>query len=126
MGTRRQLQTHLASDLVLSNNRNPVSSIKIVPGISDHDIVLSTLNTRCRRKPSVKRKVYIRKKADSDRIRKELQTFIENINKSAEGKSVNERWEEFESTMRYIKDSCVPHKTTSTRHNLPCFTRTLR
>ena len=88
--TRRQLQTHNASDLVLSNNRNPVSSIKVMPGISDHAIVLFTLNTRCTRKPSVKRKVYIRKKADSNRIRKELQTFTENINKSAEGKSVND------------------------------------
>ena len=95
-------------------------------GISDHDIVHFTLNTRCRRRPSVKRKVYIRKKADSERIRKELQTFTENFNKSTEGKSVNDEWEEFESTMRYIMDSCVPHKTTRTRHNLPWFKRSLR
>lgn len=74
--TRRQLQTHNTLDLVLSNNRNPVSSIKVMPGISDHDIVLFTLNTRCRRKPSVKRKVYIRKKADSDRI---MQKGIANV-----------------------------------------------
>ena len=76
--------------------------------------------------PNVKRKVYIRKKADSDRIRKELQAFTENFDKACEGKSLNDKWDEFELTMRHIIDNCVPHKTTSSRHNLPRFTRSLR
>ncbi|CAB3999350.1 Hypothetical predicted protein [Paramuricea clavata] len=73
--TRKQLQTQNILDLVLANNRNNISDIEVIPGISDHDIVRFLINSRCRRKPNVKRKVYIRKKADSDRIRKELQAL---------------------------------------------------
>jgi hypothetical protein len=58
--TRKQLQTQNILDLVLANNRNTISDIDVIPGISDHDIVRFSINSCCRRKPNVKRKVYIR------------------------------------------------------------------
>ncbi len=58
--TRKQLQTQNILDLVLANNRNTSSDIDVIPGISDHDIVRFSINSCCRRKPNVKRKVYIR------------------------------------------------------------------
>jgi hypothetical protein len=63
----------------------------------------------------MKRKLYIRKKADSDLIKKELQAFTENFDEECEGKSLNDKWDEFELTMRHVIDDCVPHKTTSSR-----------
>ena len=46
--------------------------VQVVPGISDHDIVLFTVNTTCKKRKNVKRKIYFRKKADTDRIKEEL------------------------------------------------------
>ena len=124
--TRRQLSTNNVLDLVFSNNSNIVSSIKTIPGISDHDIVHFTLNVRCKRKRNVKRKIYIRKKADQTRIRQELQTFAQNFDNVTQGKSVEAKWELFESTMQNIINNCIPHKLSSSRYNLPWFTRSLR
>ena len=70
--TRRDGNTQNILDLILSNNSNIIENVSVVPGICDHDIVLFTVNTSCRRRKSVKRKIYIRKKADSTRIKEEL------------------------------------------------------
>ena len=56
--TRRDRNTQNILDLILSNNSNIIENISIVPGLSDHDIVLFTVNTSCRRKKNVKRKIY--------------------------------------------------------------------
>ena len=72
--TRRQGDTHNVFDLVLTNNVNIVSHVKVVPGISDHDIVMFTVKSSCKKKRNVKRKVYMKKKADSNRIKEELQS----------------------------------------------------
>ena len=60
--TRIQFQTQNILDLVLSNIKNIVRDIKVLSGISDHEIVSFKLNTRSKKKRNVKRKVYIRKK----------------------------------------------------------------
>ena len=62
-------------DLVLTNNNKLVSNITVVPGISDHDIVTFDLNTHCQKKRNVKRKVYIRKRADLHGIKKGTHRF---------------------------------------------------
>ena len=118
----RQLSTNNVLDFVFSNNSNIVSSIKTIPGISDHDIVHFTLNVRCKRKRNVKRKIYIKKKADQTRIRQELQTFAQNFDNVTQGKSVEAKWELFESTMQNIINNCIPYKLScSSRYNLPWF-----
>ena len=60
--TRRQGDAHNILDLVFTNNAGIMSGIEVVPGISDHDIVLFFVKTSCRKKKNVKRKVYIKKK----------------------------------------------------------------
>ena len=124
--TRKQYQTQNILDLVLTNNKNIVRDIKVIRGISDNEIVSFKLNIKSKKKRNVKRKVYIRKKADSDRIIKELRVFNESFDMQTEGKSLNDKWNVFESTMQNIMNNCVPHKVTSSRHNLPWFTRSLR
>ena len=60
--TRRQGETQNTLGLVLSNNKNIVRNVQVVPGISDHDIVLFTVNTTCKKKKNIERKIYFRKK----------------------------------------------------------------
>jgi len=70
--TRRDRNTQNILDLILSNNSNIIENVSVVPGISDHDIVLFIVNTFCRRRKNAKRKIDIRKKADATRIKEEL------------------------------------------------------
>ena len=74
--TRRDTNTQNILDLILSNNSNIIENVSVVPGISEHDIVLFTVNTSCRRKKNVKRKIFIRKKADSTNIKEELTNYL--------------------------------------------------
>jgi hypothetical protein len=59
-------------------------------------------------------------------MRQELQTFAQNFDNVTQGKSVEAKWELFESTMQNIINNCIPHKLSSSRYNLPWFTRSLR
>jgi hypothetical protein len=110
----KQLQIQNILDLVLAiNNRNTISDIEVIPGISDHDVVRFSINSRCRRKPKVNGKYIFERKRTriALRIKKELQAFTENFDEACEGKSLNGKWDEFELTMRHIIDNCVLHKT---------------
>ena len=96
-----------------------------MPGISDHDIVLLTVNTSCRRKKNAKRKIFIRNKADSTRIKDELTKL--SLHMDTRGfNSIDEKWSCFEDNIHCIMDSCIPSKWTSSRYNLPWFNHSLK
>ena len=123
--TRRDSNTQNILDLILSNNSNIIENVSVVPGISDHDIVLFTVNTFCRRKKNVKRKIFIRKKADSTRIKEELTKL--SLQMDTRGfNSIDEKWSCFEGNIHRIMDSCIPSKWTSSRYNLPWFNHSLK
>ena len=126
--TRRQGTTQNILDLVLSNNKDIIGGVKVIDGISDHDIVLFTVKTSCQRKRNVKRKVYIKKKVDSARIKQELQTLIttQHQEPNPSDVSVDKMWADFEGNIRRIMDTCIPHKMSSSRYNLPWFNLLLR
>ena len=124
--TRRQGETHNTLELVLSNNKNIVRNVQVLPGISDHDIVLFTVNTTCKKKKNIKRKICFRKKTHTDRIKEELKKLADNVNLNSESKTVDEKWNEFELGVHRIMDDHIPHKMSSSRYNLPWFNRPLR
>ena len=123
--TRRDRNTQNILDLILSNNSNIIENVSVVPGISDHDIVLFTVNTSCRRKKNVKRKIFIRKKADSTRIKEEL-TKLSFYMDTRDFNSIDDKWSCFEDNIHRIMDSCIPSKWTSSRYNLPWFNHSLK
>ena len=63
--TRRQGEAHSIIDLVLTNSDKIINNVRVIPGISNHDMVLFEINLACRQKKPVKRKIYIGKRADT-------------------------------------------------------------
>ena len=124
--TRRQGNTQNTLDLVFTNNAGIVSGTEVVPGISDHDMVLFSVKTSCRKKKNVKRKVYIKRKANCSRIKEMLNEFADSFMENLKELSVDEMWDTFECSIRSIMDACIPHKMTSSRYNLRWFNRSLR
>ena len=122
---RRDRNTQNILDLILSNNSNIIENVSVAPGISDHDIVLFTVNTSCRRKKNVKRKIFIRKKADSTRIKEELTKLLFYMD-TRDFNSIDDKWSCFEDNIHRIMDSCIPSKWTSSRYNLPWFNHSLK
>ena len=113
---------------MLTNNKNIINNVRVIPGISDHDIVLFEVNLALRKEKPVKRKFYIRKRADNTRIKKELQEFVNDF-EVMKNESVDAKWNMFQQRLTgimTIMDCCMPHKFTTSRHNLPWFNRSLR
>ena len=94
-------------DLILSNNPNIIENVSVVPGISEHDIVLFTVNTSCRKKKNVQRKIYIRKKARFTRIKEEL-TNLSLYMDTRGFNSIDDKWSCFEDNIHRIMNSCIP------------------
>ena len=63
--TRRQGEAHSIIDLVLTNSDKIINNVRVIPGISNHDMVLFEINLACSQKKPVKRKIYIGKRADT-------------------------------------------------------------
>ena len=57
--TRRTETSNNILDVVFSSISSVIGDVKVVPGISDHDIVFFTVNLSCHRKKIAKRKIYI-------------------------------------------------------------------
>ena len=92
-------------------------------------MVLFEVNLSCKKRKPFKRKIYIKKRADSSRNQKELQDLAHETMKSkttSTDKPVDEKCDEFERNIHRIMDTCIPHKTTSSRYNVPWFNRSLR
>ena len=103
-----------------------MSGIEVFPGISDHDMVLFSVEISCRKKKNVKRKVYIKRKTSYSRIKKKLNESADSFMANSKELSVDEMWDTFERSIRSTMDACIPHKMTSSRYNLPWFKRSLR
>ena len=115
-------------DIVLTNNVEIIiNNVRVTPGISDHDMVLFEVNLTCRKKRPVKRKIYIRKRADTSRIKKELQGLADDLAETGYSDTpIHEMWVNFENNIHQIMDACTPHRMTSSRYNLPWYNRSLR
>ncbi|KAI8485690.1 hypothetical protein Bbelb_365240 [Branchiostoma belcheri] len=113
-------------DLVLVNNPNIIEKTTVVPGISDHDMVLVDVNLALKQNRKPKRKVYIRTKADEPAIKKDLKDYATNFHKRTQDMSVTQKWSDFKDKMKDTMNKHIPSKITSSRYNLPWFNRNLR
>jgi hypothetical protein len=88
--------------------------------------VLFTLNLKGQRKRPVKRKIYLRKRADQNTIKEQLRKFADYFESSLIQESIETKWNEFVKGIQQIMNSCIPHKLSSSRYHLPWFNRSLR
>ena len=81
------------------------------PSFSIHTstrMVLFEVNLTPREK-TVKSNIYIRKRKDTTRIKKELQEFANDF-EVMKNEPVDAKWNLFQQRLTGIMDSCIPHK----------------
>ena len=71
-------------------------------------MVLFEVNLTPREK-TVKSNIYIRKRKDTTRIKKELQEFANDF-EVMKNEPVDAKWNLFQQRLTGIMDSCIPHK----------------
>ena len=120
--TRRQGDTENTLELSLPTILN---ASRVSP--SQINIIID-LNLAPKTKRRVNRKIFIRKKADTDNIKKAMddlqKDYFDHCSKSDLG--ANQKWEYIRDELTTIMNSFVPSKMSSCRYNLPWFNSSLR
>ena len=112
-------------DLYFTDNPSLIKYSEVVPGISDHEMVVVDQDLHAVYNKHKSRKIYKYKKADWDGIRERAKDLSRTILQD-ENKPVNDRWVTLKNGILKIMDDLIPAKWSSARFNLPWLTRTLR
>ena len=98
-------------DLFLTTNPTLTTQVSCQPGLSDHDMVIahcSLTPTTQKQKP---RKVPIFRKADWSKFKSLMRDYQQKFLSSHIGRSVEELWNDFTSTLDLYSSQCIPVKT---------------
>ena len=112
-------------DLFLTNNESLVKSTSIIPGISDHEIVIINSIIRPKIAKAAKRKIYKWYSVDWIEINENLSQFKQTFLELAANRTVEENWHKLKHHINKLINDKVPHKWSSTRYNLSRFNRDL-
>ena len=112
---------HNILDLFLTTNPTLVNQVNILPGISDHDIVETKVNTSARICYQMPRKIPLYKKANWQEIKQSLIDYHQVMTSEDKYSALNteELWENFSNTLNNLTDKWIPSKQSSVRDHLP-------
>ena len=98
-------------DIILANNVEIENNVKVIPGISAHDMVLFEVNFAFRRKKPIKPKIYIRKRVDATRRQKELRGLAYELAETGNSDTtIVEMWDHFGNNIHRIMDTRIPQR----------------
>ena len=107
-------------DLVFVTNMNLVNNIKVYPGMSDHNCIITDINLKvkhCRKPP---RTVYRFSKGNMDTVMHDLETEFERFDQAdPSSRTIDDNWNDFKTTLMSSLNKHIPPKTLSTRQDIP-------
>jgi len=114
-------------DIFATNRPSLVNKCTPIPGISDHDIVLTDVNILTARRKPVARLIHLWKKADLESMTSDLTNFTTRFTSSNNASTpINNLWDTFKKECTAAINKHVPSKMTSTRYSQPWCNRTIR
>ncbi len=108
-------------DIYLTTNPSLVKQHSVVPGLSDHEMVIIDSDIQPTFTPAPPRRVYSFQKADWDAVRKTTSEFVQKFLEVCSTRTVNENWEAIKSHLMDILREQIPSKMRSARRRLPWF-----
>jgi hypothetical protein len=109
---------HNLLELVFASNPTLVKSSVNVPGISDHEIIITDFETKGHHHKTTHRKCYIYSKANWNTINKDLNTLIVE-EKQKNGADVHRLWNIFNKYLFGTMNNNIPNKEIKSRNNIP-------
>lgn len=103
-------------DLVLCNKINAIESTSVLPGISDHDAVVTRASFSFHENATpCGRKVYIYERGDYTSITNDLFDFLPDFEALSDSDDVDYLWNVFKSKIHELVDAHIPSRTISSR-----------
>ena len=107
-------------DVFITNRPTLLKRLEIIPGVSDDDIVFINTYLEVQRRKPVKRKLYLWKKANIEKIRETLEIGRDHFMADFEhSSSVEVMWQPFKNLCQQTIKDFVPTKFTPSRFNPP-------
>ena len=114
-------------DVFCTNRPSLIDRCIPIPGLIDHDIVLTDTNVLPTRQKPIKRKIFLWKRADKSSMSEDLKEFTEEFTHANTTETeVNTLWTTFKQKCIESINKYVPSKYTSTRFNQPWCNRDAR
>ena len=112
-------------DLLLSSDPSKVTKVQPGPPFADHDCVIADFDLCLKKKPKSQHMIYKWNKADSDGL---CNYVTEHLSKHSftNDDNIDKNWNIFKDILIEARDKFVPHRLSTTRHNLPWYTQNLR
>ena len=114
-------------DLVVTSNPNIITDVQVVPGMSDHDIVLFQINMspKIQRKPP--HRIYKYDLQDIPKIKGHIRSRTDHfLSSDPHTKSVDENWTFFKDTIRDAMAQYIPSKMSKTKQSHPWITSEIK
>lgn len=116
-------------DLFLCSDRNIVSSVLTIPGISDHEVVVAKMCCNAtRRRSSQPRKVFFYESGDYGSLSSELDEFFPEFQLHTSALDINSAWNLFKTKILSLTQTFVPSRIilAKRRNDKPWMNRELR
>ena len=92
----------------------------LLPGISDHLVVMFDVNMKSKPQPKIPRKIFNYNKTNLETLQENTKQFCEEFLASDPGKnSVNTNWTTIKDNLHQIMNSHIPFKMSKIRQSLP-------
>ena len=112
-------------DLICTNLSDQVNRVKVIPGISDHDIVYMELSVKPKSKIQKPREIYLYQKADWDGMRDYLGPILDRLEKSYQP-CANTLWTTIKDHLIEAANLFIPKKLCKRRKSQPWVSKSLR
>ena len=125
--TRTTDRTANLLDLVLTNLPNKIGSCEVQPGISDHDVVATSVISKPQLLKKPKRKVVLANRGDYEQMRKDaLEISQSYFTEDPSLCSVQQNYTKLKNALLNSRDANIPSKMARSSNNLPWVTRDIR
>ena len=114
-------------DFVVTNNPSHFTRPQVIPGLSDHDIVFSEIDTKPLSRKQKPRQIPLYRKANWETMKEKITETHKKIQElEANGGTVGELWLLFKTRLSQSVMDHIPHKSTKQKDSLPWIAPNIR
>ena len=104
-----------------------VTACRVIPGVSDHDAVLTEINIKPLRNKQTPRKIPLYKKADWEGLKEHIYEFGRSLQSNFTiSTPVNQLWHNITSELERAINKFIPHKTAKIKDRQPWINTKIR
>ena len=113
-------------DLFFTTNPTLVHKVSVLPGLSDHYIVLAEVNSHPELIKQVPRDIPLYKKADWDQLKQSMRDFHSELQSDPATTDIQELWDKFASGLQRGIEKRIPIRRSGTKDGFPWINQEIR